>query len=575
MTFRHFSAIFLGLVCWSGAQGQMYVITTFAGNGSAGFSGDGGAATSAQLSSPGGLAIDSSGNIYVADGGNNRVRKISNGTITTVAGNGTAGYSGDKGAATSAELTDPVGVAVDSSGNLYIADAGNNVIREVSPAGTITTIAGNNSMGAGYSGDGAAATSAQISNPTAVALDSLGNLYITDSGNDVIREVSGGNISTIPSGTLLQPDGLVLDSSGNIYIADTGGTEIVELSAGNALIFAGNGNFGFAGDNGSATDAELYDPSGITLDSAGYFYVSDMFNFRIRKISPSGVITTIAGNGSPGYSGDSGPATSAQVMFPRGIVVGSSGNVYFSDEGNNVIRELQPVAPAITSAGVVNAASYGPQISAGALASIFGTNITGEAATAASLPLPSAVGGVSVTVNGISAPVLYANQYQINFQVPWEVAPSAPGSANVTVSVNGVTSNSVSVPLATAAPGLFVSNGRAVVQNYPSYTLNTSGNPAKEGSTIIAYLTGSGPVNPAVADGTAAPSSPLALATLPTSAQIGSTPASVMFAGLAPDFAGLMQVNIVVPTGLPAGNYPLTVTVGGQTSNAATISITP
>lgn len=572
--FRYFSlAILLGLVCGTAGRAQMYVINTIAGNGSAGFSGDSGPATAAQLSSPGGIAVDSSGNVYIADGGNHRIRKVSNGTITTVAGNGTAGYSGDKGAATSAELNDPVGVAVDSSGNIYIADAGNNVIREVSN-GNITTFAGDNSLGAGYTGDGGAATAAQLSNPTAVALDTLGNLYIADAGNGVIREVSGGNISTIPSGTLLQPDGVVLDSSGDVYVADTGGTVIVELSAGNANIVAGNGSFGFAGDNGLATNAEFHDPGGIALDSNGYFYITDMFNFRIRKISPAGIVTTIAGSGVPGYSGDMGPATSAQLLFPRGIAVDSSGNVYFSDEGNNVIRELQVSAPAITSAGVVNAASYGPQISAGALASIFGTNITGESGSATSLPLTPGLGGVSVTVNGQPAPVLYVSPTQINFQVPWEVASAAPGSVQVAVSVNGVASNTVSVPVAVAAPGLFTSGGQAIVQN-SDYSLNTSGNPAKEGSVIMAYLTGSGPVNPPVQDGAATPSNQLILATSPTSAQVGNSPASVEFAGLAPGFAGLVQVNVKVPTGLPAANYPLTVTIAGQTSNAATISITP
>src|ERR1700730_3690067 len=282
--FRHFLiSSFFGLVCWTNAWGQQYIISTVAGNASAGFSGDGGAATSAQLKLPGGIAIDSSGNLYIADGGNHRVRKLSSGTLTTVAAKGTAGYTGDNGAATSAELNDPVGVAVDSSGNLYIAAAGNNVIRKVSN-GTITTIAGNNTLG--YTGDGAAATKAELNNPVDVAVDSAGNVYIADANNDTIREVSGGNISTIPGGTLHHPDSIAIDLGGHLFVADTGGTRIVLLSGGSATVFAGNGSSGYSGDNGLAVNATLYDPVGVTVDAAGYVYIADTFNSRIRKVSP-------------------------------------------------------------------------------------------------------------------------------------------------------------------------------------------------------------------------------------------------------------------------------------------------
>src|SRR5260370_312468 len=206
MMFRHFLiGSFFALLCWTNALGQQYIIGTIAGNGSAGFSGDGGAGTSAQLNLPGGIAVDSSGNLYIADGGNHRVRKLSNGIMTTVAGNGTAGYAGDNGAATSAQLNDPVGVAVDSAGNLYIADAGNNVIRKVSN-GTITTLAGNNKAGAGYSGDGGTATSAQFNDPVGVAVDSAGNLYIADANNNAIRKVAYGYIRTYAGAKSLNPD---------------------------------------------------------------------------------------------------------------------------------------------------------------------------------------------------------------------------------------------------------------------------------------------------------------------------------------------------------------------------------
>lgn len=551
-------------------QGQQYVISTFAGNNTGGYSGDSGPATSAQLNLPGGIAVDSSGNLYIADGGNHRVRKISGGTITTVAGNGTAGYTGDNGAATSAELNDPVDVAVDSSGNLYIADAGNNVIRKVSN-GTITTFAGNNTLGAGYTGDGGAAPNAQLNAPVGVAVDSAGNVYIADSNNNAIREVSGGNISTVTGGTLHHPCSVAVGPSNTLYVADTDGRRVVFLSSGNATVFAGNGDFGFSGDSGLAVNAELYDPFGVAVDSAGYVYIADTFNSRIRKVSADGVITTIAGSGRLGYSGDGGSATSASLYFPRDVAVDSAGNVYVSDEINNVIRLLQPVAPVISGNAVVNAANFTPQISPGALATVFASNITGVTASA-SAPLPPSLAGVSVSVNGVNAPILYATSTQVNFQVPWG---TNVGSATLTISSNGVVGNTVTVPVATAAPGLFTyGSGRAVVQNF-DFSLNTSSNPAKVGSTVMAYLTGSGPVNPPVNNGALSPSNPLANITSSYSAKMGSASANVSFAGLAPGFVGLVQMNIVVPAGLAKGDYPLTVTIDGQTSNSGTVSVTP
>src|ERR1700680_724424 len=205
--------VYIGIVFAARALSQQYTISTIVGKaGNPGFAGDGGSAVGSQLNYPTGIAIDKSGTIYIADGLNNRVRKVSGGVITTVAGNGTAGYTGDKGAATSAELNNPTGVALDSSGNLYIADSANNVVRMVSSSGTITTFAGNNTLG--YSGDMALATGAQLSNPVGVIADSAGNVYIADTGNNVIRQVYSGNIVTYALG-FAQPDGVAVDGAGN------------------------------------------------------------------------------------------------------------------------------------------------------------------------------------------------------------------------------------------------------------------------------------------------------------------------------------------------------------------------
>ena len=337
------------------------IITTVAGNGTAGYTGDGGPATSAEIDAVFREAIDSAGNIYTAEYGDNRIRKISaaTGVITTVAGNGTAGFAGDGGLATNAELKGPQGVTVDSAGNLYIADYLNFRIRKVDVAtGIITTVAGS---GSGvYSGDGGPATSAGLVAPGEVYVDSVGNLYITDYNGCRIRKVAAGTgiITTVAgngtvgyagdggpatSAELQYPGGVGIDSAGNLYIADQRNDRIRKVSAATGIIttIAGTGTQGFSGDGGPATSAELYYPGTIAIDSADNLYFSDQFNNRIRKINAgTGVISTIAGVGPATYSGDGGPATSATVSGPLGIGLDSAGNLYLADYGNNRVRKI-------------------------------------------------------------------------------------------------------------------------------------------------------------------------------------------------------------------------------------------
>ena len=388
-------------------------ISTIAGNGTFGYTGDGGTATSAQISVYG-IALDSAGNIYFADPYHNRVRQVSsNGNINTVAGNGTLQYSGDGGPASHAQLLYPTAVAVDKTGAYYIADTLNNVIRKVTKNGTISTVAGVGSFG--YSGDGGPAVNAQLGQPGGVAVDGAGNIYISDTANAVVRKVTpDGNITTwagngVPGETgdggpawnakLTQPNGLATDAPGNLYIADSDSYEIRKVTpdgtittvagtgfegfsgdggpageaqldhpisvavdqAGNLFIadvynnrvrkvsgdgmittVAGSGAFGNFGDGGAAVDAEMDHPSALTVDSAGNLYIVDAGNNTVRKVTPDGTITTIAGSGLPGYSGDNGPATGAQFDQPSGIAVDANGNIYVADSINNVVRLLQP-----------------------------------------------------------------------------------------------------------------------------------------------------------------------------------------------------------------------------------------
>ncbi|MGD0499911.1 MAG: putative Ig domain-containing protein [Bryobacteraceae bacterium] len=287
------------------------IITTVAGTGTSGNLGDGGAAMSAQLARPEGIVLDGSGNLYIADSDNNRIRKVSpSGTITTVAGSGTASYSGDGGQAASAGLWSPSGIAVDGSGALYIADRGNNCVRRVSPSGIITTIAGG-AVG-GYSGDGGPATKARLWVPSAVTLDASGNLYIADTENNVIRRIS-------PSG-------------------------IITTVAGSGLFSAG-----FSGDGGAATSARLNYPFDVAVDGSSNLYIADNQNHRIRKVSSEGIITTVAGNNYRGFSGDDGAATNASLYWPTGVTLDVSGNLYVADSGNNRIRLVHALAAASLS----------------------------------------------------------------------------------------------------------------------------------------------------------------------------------------------------------------------------------
>jgi hypothetical protein len=337
------------------------IITTAAGTGVAGFSGDTGQATAAQLNAPFGVEADSAGNLYIADLGNHRIRKVDTaGVITTFAGTGVAGFSGDTGQATAAQLNAPYDVAVDGAGNVYIADINNHRIRKVDTAGVITTFAGTGV--AGFSGDTGQATAAQLNGPSGVAVDGAGNVYIADLNNHRIRKVDTAGVITTFAGTgtagftgdtgqataarINTAFGVAVDSAGNVYIADTGNQRVRKVdTAGVITTIAGTGVAGFSGDTGQATAAQLNNPIGVAVDGAGNVYIADYTNHRIRKVDTAGVITTIAGTGVGGFSGDTGQASLAQLRNPFGVDTTSTGTLYIGDSANNRVRKITNTPP--------------------------------------------------------------------------------------------------------------------------------------------------------------------------------------------------------------------------------------
>lgn len=289
------------------------IITTIAGNGTAGYSGDSALAVNALISHPNQLAFDQAGNLYIAEDYNNIIRKIDVlGNIYTVAGNGTAGFSGDGGLAVNAQLDRATGVAVDKFGNIYICDADNHRIRKVNTAGIISTIAGTGVDG--YSGDSSLATAAEIGFCSSICLDTAGNIYFaTQTTGYCVRKIDAAGIITTVAGT---------------------------------------GVSGYNGDGILAVNAQLKAPAAVFVDASNNLYIGDLYDFRIRKVNAAGIISTIAGTGAPGSGGDGGPATSAQLFYPYGIVADAAGNVYICESGNNKIRKINPSGQMSTFAGV-------------------------------------------------------------------------------------------------------------------------------------------------------------------------------------------------------------------------------
>ena len=478
-------------------------IGTVAGTGVSGYTGDGGPATAAELSLPAGVAVDGAGDIFIADAGNNAIRKIStNGTISSVAGTGAAGFSGDGGPATAARLSNPTDVVVDGAGDLFIADYGNHRIRKVSPSGRISTFAGTGANG--YSGDGGPALQAGLSNPVGEALDTSGDLLFADYGNHTVRKVdTAGVISTVAgtgtagysgdggsaSAAQLRSPAEVVANGATVLISDAGNARVRSVSATGVIsTIAGTGTSGYSGDGGPATAAKLAYPAGLARDSSGNVFIADFTGNTIREIVPSGLISTVAGTGIAGYSGDSGPAAAAQLNGPSRVNLDAAGNFYISDYNNHRIRKVTALGAAATAPGTptgVSATGGDGQASVRwtAPASDGGAALTSYTLT------PYANGTTALPARTVTAPAGTATVTGLTNGTPYTFTVAATNS--VGTGAASAPSSPVTPTAAATAPGTLTVTGPAGPSSDRTPTFTLSGEPGGTWRCVLTDPTGS------------------------------------------------------------------------------------
>ncbi len=578
------------------------IITAFVGVGGQGDTGDGGAAIAARLS-PFGLAVDQSSNLLAADDEAHRVRRITpGGAIGAFAGSGALGSSGDGAAATGATMNFPSDMVVDANGNVYISDTNNNRVRRVAPNGVITAYAGTGV--ADFGGDNGPAAQANLISPAGLALDSAGNLYIADSGNARVRKVtaSTGVITTVAGNgsrgfsgdggqatqaTFKLPFGIAVDPSGVLYILDRFDHRIRRVATDGVITtIAGTGQGGYNGDDRPASGARINAGGFMTTDANGNLYFADFLNHRVRKITIStGMISTIAGNGTPGFGGDGGEPAKSQIFLPTDVAIDSAGNVYIADWGNFQIRKVQSTVGFRAVASASAASFLAAALATESIVAAFGQNLATSVQVAMSLPLPTALVGTTVRVRDASgierlAPLFFVAPTQINFEIP---PSTANGAATITItSGDGSISTGVS-QIATVAPGLFSANadGQGVAAAV-ALRIKADGQQIFEPVARLDQATNKfvtapidlGPETDQVflvlfGTGMRFRSS---LAT--SSSTIGGENAELLYVGPAGGFVGLDQSNVRLSRSLIGrGEVEVRLTVDGKPSNVVRISV--
>jgi uncharacterized protein (TIGR03437 family) len=571
--------------------------TNFAGNLSSGYSGDSATSSSAQLWSPENVTTDASGNLYIADRGNHVIRKVTpDGVITTFAGTGQLGSSGDGGPATAATFNEPTGLAFDATGNLYIADANNHRIRKITPQGIISTVVGNGTDE--FAGDGGPATQASLNLPIAVTFDKAGNLYITDTLNNRIRKVTtNGAIQSIAGVTLNGytgdgglatqaqlnfPTGVVVDDAGNVFIADTSNHRVRKINTSGIIsTVMGTGSAGYSGDEGPAVNAVLNAPGGLALDAAGNLYIADQYNHCIRRLSTDGKASTAVGSGTQGAGNGSGDATSIQLNAPAGVAFDRAGNLFIADTNNHRVVKVQTYN-SITS---VSAASYRSNrpVAPDTIVSAFGPRLALSTKAVTTPPLPTSLDGAKVIVkdsDGIErlASLFFVSPLQVNYLMP---TGTALGIATITLTINDVVVASEAIQIVASEPSLFTAsqNGSGVAAASILYFRN--GVPRYE-SGFACDAQGQNCVARQI-DLNAGDEVYLELygtgirnnsGLTNVTVTVGGEAVPVLYANKQPDFVGLDQVNIRIPKPFAGrGEVDVVLTVDGKMANTVKINL--
>jgi uncharacterized protein (TIGR03437 family) len=575
------------------------VISTIAGTS---VNGNGGLAAGAVLTSPQYVAVDTAGDLFIADG--TVIREVSATThlISIYAGGGT---SAPNGVTLLQAKLDPLSLAFDSAGNLIVGEPG--LILSLSASGTVTTIAGTGAVG--FSGDGGAATSAQVAYVTALAIDSSGGILFVDSGNKRVRRIdtATGSIATIAgngqanftgAGQLATATGLgtvaglAVDSNGNIYIGGVDTYFLLKITSststgsgsapGTVTIAGGVGGCGYIGDGGPATMAGICQPTSIAVDASDNIYVGDSTCYCVRQIAAgTGIIQTVVGNGTTGYSGDGGPATQAQLRSVSGIALFGT-TLYVSDITSYVVRAVTPDTPPAlpgtpSFSSLVSSASFQPgPVAPGELITFYG-HYLGPATPNTwqfingQLTIPGA--NVQVFFDDVPAPLVYISAGQVNAVAPYS---TANGFSTVRVQTAGGTVSNTTIGAAATAPGIFPD---AIVNADGS--INGPSNPAPAGTYVVMYGTGLGQTTPAGVDATITPTTNYPKQVYPVALTISQNPLfstplpmNVYYAGPAPGLAaGVCQINVQVPAGAKSGENFVEIGAGPDASPSVTFYV--